>query len=83
MYIVVPPPGDANAAMIMGIINNIKVIVENIHIRYEDETTNSGSPFSFGLTLNRLQAVSTDGKWKPMPTDTKAETFYKVCYGFM
>lgn len=36
------------------IIKNVQVKIENIHVRYEDQTTIPGVRFSAGLTLNRL-----------------------------
>lgn len=39
--------------------------VRNIHIRYEDNLSVPGHPFSVGLTLAGFSAVSTDAEWKP------------------
>jgi vacuolar protein sorting-associated protein 13A/C len=43
------------------VLNNIQLTVENVHIRYQDDQT-SGQ-FAFGVTLERLHAVTTDKFW--------------------
>eukprot|EP00051_Salpingoeca_urceolata_P024411 m.428631 g.428631 ORF g.428631 m.428631 type:complete len:3311 (+) comp20233_c0_seq24:244-10176(+) len=53
-----------SSRLVASIINNIQVRVENIHIRYEDATSNPGHPFAFGITLSSLSAESTNEKWE-------------------
>lgn len=36
------------------IIKNVQITIKNIHIRYEDKTTNPGSPFCIGATMSSL-----------------------------
>ncbi len=36
------------------VIKNLQVKVSDIHIRYEDKTTNPGSPIAIGATLHNL-----------------------------
>lgn len=45
------------------IVDNLRVTVENIHIRYEDAISDPGHPFAAGLTLRGLSAISTDEDW--------------------
>lgn len=47
------------------IVDNLQVTIKNIHIRYEDQTSVPGHPFSLGFTLEELSAVSTDNEWRP------------------
>ena len=43
----------------------VQVTVRNVHIRYEDATSNPEHPFSIGVTLHELDAFSTDKHWQP------------------
>lgn len=36
------------------IIKNVQITIKNIHIRYEDKTTNPDSPFCVGATMSSL-----------------------------
>ncbi len=64
--------------LIMGIINNIKIKVANIHIRYEDPSTCPGHPFAFGLVLKGFNALTTDATYTPAETDQADKTWFKV-----
>lgn len=65
--------GDTNASsesfkqsLITKIIDNLQITIKNIHIRYEDTNAIFGNtPYSLGLTLSEVSAVSTDAEWKP------------------
>lgn len=52
-------------SLITKIIDNLQFTIKNIHIRYEDDAVLTESPYSIGLTLNELSAVSTDDQWNP------------------
>jgi len=52
-------------SLITKVIDNLQITVKNIHVRYEDSISNTGHPFSLGLTLDEFSAKSTDGQWKP------------------
>lgn len=41
------------------ITKNIQIVIRNIHIRYEDKTTNSYIPFSIGITMSNLSATTS------------------------
>lgn len=57
------------------IIDNLQIVIKNIHIRFEDQISHSGAPFSLGLTLSNLSAVSTDADWnEAFLDDPKAPT---------
>lgn len=52
-------------SLITKIVDNLQVTIKNIHIRYEDESVLTESPYALGLLLEELSAVSTDEGWKP------------------
>ncbi|XP_010540792.1 PREDICTED: uncharacterized protein LOC104814451 [Tarenaya hassleriana] len=51
-------------SLINTIIGNLKLSISNIHIRYEDLESNPGHPFSAGVTLEKLSAVTVDESGK-------------------
>ncbi|KAG7594430.1 Vacuolar protein sorting-associated protein 62 [Arabidopsis thaliana x Arabidopsis arenosa] len=56
-----PPQGNSwLGSIIATIIGNLKVSISNVHIRYEDSTSNPGHPFAAGITLAKLAAVTMD-----------------------
>ncbi|XP_059444630.1 uncharacterized protein LOC132176414 [Corylus avellana] len=56
-----PPPGNSwLGSLIATIIGNLKISISNVHIRYEDSVSNPGRPFSSGVTLAKLAAVTMD-----------------------
>ncbi|CAR29401.1 ZYRO0G07810p [Zygosaccharomyces rouxii] len=53
-------------SLITKVVDNVQVSIKNIHIRYEDMSSNlSKEPCSVGITLNELSAVSSDSDWNP------------------
>jgi vacuolar protein sorting-associated protein 13A/C len=51
--------------LVTKIVDNLQITIQNIHIRFEDNISHpDGKPFSFGITLEQLSAVSTDEKWE-------------------
>lgn len=62
-------------ALVTKIIDNLQVVIKNIHVRFEDQKSNPQKPFSVGLTLSNLSAVSTDQNWvETFIEDSKAPT---------
>ncbi|CAL1397515.1 unnamed protein product [Linum trigynum] len=56
-----PPPGNSwLGSLISTVIGNLKISISNVHVRYEDSSSNPGHPFSCGVTLAKLAAVTTD-----------------------
>ncbi|KAK6160946.1 hypothetical protein DH2020_004327 [Rehmannia glutinosa] len=56
-----PPAGNSwLGSLIATIIGNLKISISNVHIRYEDSVSNPGHPFSCGVTLAKLAAVTMD-----------------------
>lgn len=51
--------------LITKIVDNLQVTIKNIHIRYEDDSVLTETPYSIGVTLDELSAVSTDEGWLP------------------
>ncbi|KAI3834068.1 hypothetical protein MKX03_035864 [Papaver bracteatum] len=56
------PPGGNSwlGSLIATIIGNLKISITNVHVRYEDTVSNPGHPFSSGVTLAKLAAVTMD-----------------------
>lgn len=52
-------------SLVTKIVDNVQVTIRNIHIRYEDEEVLTESPYSVGVTLQELSALSTDENWVP------------------
>ncbi|KAK1380403.1 Calcium-dependent lipid-binding family protein [Heracleum sosnowskyi] len=47
-------------SLIATIIGNLKITISNVHVRYEDSTSNPGNSFACGVTLAKLAAVTMD-----------------------
>lgn len=60
---------DANESfmesLVTKIVDNLQVTIKNIHVRYEDDSVLTESPYALGLTLQELSAASTDENWQP------------------
>ncbi|CAN4121397.1 unnamed protein product [Withania somnifera] len=56
-----PPAGNSWLGSLIGtIIGNLKISISNVHVRYEDSVSNPRHPFSCGVTLSKLAAVTMD-----------------------
>ncbi|KAM2018735.1 hypothetical protein ACFX1T_021631 [Malus domestica] len=56
-----PPPGNSwLGSLIATLIGNLKISISNVHVRYEDSSSNPGHPFCSGVTLAKLAAVTMD-----------------------
>lgn len=51
-------------SLVTKIVDNLQVTVKNIHIRFEDRTSNKERLFTVGVILKSLSAVSTDESWE-------------------
>ncbi|KAI9502126.1 hypothetical protein BX070DRAFT_20733 [Coemansia spiralis] len=49
--------------LITKIVDNLQIVIKNIHVRYEDNISNPDHMFAVGATLSELSAVSTDEEW--------------------
>lgn len=49
--------------LVTKIVDNLQVTIKNIHVRFEDATSNKQRLFSIGIILQSLTAVSTDENW--------------------
>ena len=47
------------------IIQNVQISIESLYIRYEDTFT-STKPFSVGIVIKELKALTCDSSWEPM-----------------
>ncbi|XP_052841610.1 intermembrane lipid transfer protein Vps13 [Drosophila gunungcola] len=59
------------------IVNNLQVQITNVHLRYEDTTT-TGSPFSFGISLHELELYTTDCDWEKCYMAQQASQVFKI-----
>ncbi|KAF9211914.1 hypothetical protein BGZ59_007452 [Podila verticillata] len=64
--------------LITKVVDNLQVSINNIHVRYEDKLSDPKHPFSAGLTLSQLSAVSTDGEWVPTFIHDETNTIHKL-----
>lgn len=63
----------------MKIVRNLRIVIESVHVRYEDEITKPKAPFGVGVFLNSLHVNTTDSRWKSKYIeDYVPETNYKV-----
>lgn len=59
------------------IVNNVQIKISDIHIRYEDTTT-TGYPFAFGVTLSNLSVHTTDKNWMQTLVSESVTKIFKV-----
>ncbi|XP_053672745.1 intermembrane lipid transfer protein Vps13 [Anopheles nili] len=59
------------------IVNNVQIKISDIHIRYEDTTT-TGHPFAFGVTLSNLSVHTTDENWVQTLVSDSVTKIFKV-----
>ncbi|KAH7710836.1 Protein C25H3.11 [Aphelenchoides avenae] len=53
------------ASLVSTVVNNIQLILTNVHIRYEDEKTMpDGTPFNFGIRVQNITVQTTNAQWK-------------------
>lgn len=63
------------SALVTKIIDNLQIVIKNIHVRFEDNKSHHKNQFALGLTLSNLSAVSTDPNWvEAFIEDSKAPT---------
>lgn len=66
------------SSLVTRIVDNVQVTVRNIHIRYEDCLSNPEHPFSMGITLAELSAVSTNEDWEPTFVHNSSSGIHKL-----
>lgn len=66
------------ASLTNRIVDNLQLTVKNVHLRYEDDVSVPGHPFSIGITLGGFTAVSTDKFWQPTFIHNSAEGIHKI-----
>lgn len=52
------------------IIDNLKLKVINVHVRFEEKTKRSH--YAWGITLEEISFIPTDSEWKPTFIDRNA-----------
>ncbi|GMR36378.1 hypothetical protein PMAYCL1PPCAC_06573 [Pristionchus mayeri] len=53
------------ASLLSTVLNNIQLIVTNVHIRYEDSTSICGRSFCAGVRIQNVVVQTTNHRWKP------------------
>ncbi|MCP9261504.1 hypothetical protein DINM_004861 [Dirofilaria immitis] len=52
------------ASLVSAIVNNIQLVLTNVHIRYEDDTTlPNRTPFVCGVRIHNVSMQTTDSHW--------------------
>ncbi|VDK63042.1 unnamed protein product [Onchocerca ochengi] len=53
------------ASLVSAIVNNIQLILTNVHIRYEDDRTlPNNTPFACGVRIHNVSMQTTDSHWR-------------------
>jgi len=72
-------PGEAGFAekMVAKIVDNLQITLSGVYIRLEDDTA-SISPYSIGLVLGKVEAVTCNAVWKPQFLEDSRITYKRV-----
>ena len=65
-------------SLVTAIVDNLQVVIKNIHLRYEDSISAPGHPFALGVTLKEFSAISTDENWTPTFIKGNTSTTHKL-----
>uniref|UniRef100_A0A671VVB0 Vacuolar protein sorting 13 homolog C n=1 Tax=Sparus aurata TaxID=8175 RepID=A0A671VVB0_SPAAU len=60
------------------VIKNLQVKISSIHLRYEDDLSDTQRPLSIGLTLSELSLQTADENWKSCILNEAAKIIYKL-----
>ncbi|XP_030829188.1 vacuolar protein sorting-associated protein 13C isoform X3 [Strongylocentrotus purpuratus] len=73
------PKADSFAEKLaMQVVKNVQVKIRDIHVRYEDRTTNPKAPFALGATLQNISLETTDENWLPCVVDQTVQLVHKM-----
>ncbi|XP_076023177.1 intermembrane lipid transfer protein VPS13D isoform X2 [Genypterus blacodes] len=50
------------ASVVTRIVENIELKIQNVHLRFEDDISNPGKPFAFGVCINSVSAQNTSNE---------------------
>ncbi|RKP18475.1 hypothetical protein ROZALSC1DRAFT_29853, partial [Rozella allomycis CSF55] len=64
--------------LITKIVDNVQVVIKDIHVRYEDRISNPKKPFSCGINLTEISAVSTNERFEEIFVENIAQVVYKL-----
>ncbi|EDQ93002.1 uncharacterized protein MONBRDRAFT_30927 [Monosiga brevicollis MX1] len=53
------------SSLVDQVVDNIQVVIKNVHIRFEDDRRHAHTPVAFGIRLDRLAMTSTDANYNP------------------
>eukprot|EP00698_Gefionella_okellyi_P001882 TRINITY_DN1171_c0_g3_i1.p1 TRINITY_DN1171_c0_g3~~TRINITY_DN1171_c0_g3_i1.p1 ORF type:complete len:4247 (+),score=1107.78 TRINITY_DN1171_c0_g3_i1:46-12786(+) len=54
------------------IVANLQFSIRDVHVRYEDAVSDPGKPFAFGITIEQLDAHSTNELWEKVVVEAQA-----------
>jgi len=62
-----PVDGGGSSSLLELILDNLQLVVSNVHVRFEDGGAQGGGrrSFSAGVTLSRLSSTPTNANWQP------------------
>eukprot|EP01134_Creolimax_fragrantissima_P005907 CFRG5907T1 len=66
------------ASLLSTVLNNIQVIIKDVHFRYEDSSSMPGQTVCGGVTVDRFEAQSTDMNWNEKFSQISAPVNYKL-----
>jgi len=53
-----------SSSLLTKIVDNLQLVLSNVHIRYEDRYSVAGLPFVFGVTVEKISAESANENWE-------------------
>lgn len=51
-------------ALVDTIVGNLQLKITNVHVRYEDTTSNPGHSFCIGVVLQEISATTANEDWQ-------------------
>ncbi|KAJ1733254.1 Vacuolar protein sorting-associated protein 13 [Coemansia biformis] len=64
--------------LVTKIVDNLQIVIKNIHVRYEDHISHPGHMLAVGATLGELSAVSTDAEWRETFLHDSSSVIHKL-----
>ncbi|XP_028393538.1 vacuolar protein sorting-associated protein 13D-like [Dendronephthya gigantea] len=60
------------------IMENLQLVVNDVHVRYEDNILNPENPFAVGITIEKLAMESANQNWEPEFLVSESQTKFKL-----
>jgi hypothetical protein len=71
-----------NSSLLDQIIDNLQLVVHDVHIRFEDRASQPTHPFSFGVTLSSFSVIPTDQEGENRFSLFDFSLFFSSCVGW-